>query len=85
MATYHFTLQVSGIEGEPEEVFYGHGADDALIYFADGNLFLAFDREAASAAEAIDSAAILVRERGGDVVRVIREDEKDIDRQAAAG
>src|SRR3954447_25945889 len=51
MATYHFTLEVSGIDPDVEgfeDRFYGNGVEDALIYVSDRRLFLAFDREAAS-------------------------------------
>jgi hypothetical protein len=75
MATYRFTLQVSGFGGldEAEAAFYGVGVDDALIYTSGDDIFLAFDRDASSEGAAIDSAANDVHARGGNVLRVIRE------------
>lgn len=59
MVTSHrFTVQVSGIDlsGDYEDALYGAGCDDALIAVIDDVLYLDFDREAPSFAQAAESA-----------------------------
>ena len=72
--TYTFTLVLTGA-AEPMDEIQGAlvraGCDDALLGSREGTLFLDFDREASSLADAIDSASRDV-ERSGAGLRVVR-------------
>jgi hypothetical protein len=70
-----FTLQVSGIEPAREgyeDALYDAGCSDALIVVVDGVVFLDFDREGPSFAQAVNSATDAVQAAGGKVVRVMQ-------------
>jgi hypothetical protein len=68
-----FTLQVSGIDtrGAFEDALYAAGCRDALIAVIGGVLYLDFDREGPSFAQAVNSAPDAVEAAGGKVVRVV--------------
>jgi hypothetical protein len=70
---HSFTLQVSGIDtrGNYEDVLYAAGCRDALIAVIDGVVYLDFDREGPSFAQAVNSATESVEAAGGKVVRVV--------------
>jgi hypothetical protein len=72
--SYSFTLEVSGIDTRRENyenALYETGCDDALVAVVDGTLFLDFQRDGSSFAEAVKSASHDIELAGGKVVRVI--------------
>ena len=59
MQTYHFTLIIEGPDMQEEAIIdalFENGCDDGTIGRSDGIQFIIFDREAASFAEAVQSA-----------------------------
>jgi len=75
MATYSFTMRVSGIDtvrDRYEDSLFKAGCADALVAVVDGALFLDFDREASSYENAVESARKNVERAGGMVVSVER-------------
>jgi hypothetical protein len=68
-----FTIQVTGIDlsRNYEDALFEAGCDDALIAVIDDVLFLDFDRDASSFAQAVSSAKSDVERAGGHVVRVM--------------
>jgi hypothetical protein len=73
MTIYRFSIEVGGIDPEEENLenrFYGNGVDDASICISNGQVIIAFDREAVNEEAAILSASRDIVERGGRVTRV---------------
>jgi len=67
MNTYHFTIVVRDAHSslaELEDQFFQAGCDDALLCSCNGTIYLEFDREADSAARAIQSALDSIRSLG---------------------
>lgn len=59
MQTHHFTLIIEGPDMQEEAIInalFENGCDDGTIGRSDGIQFIIFDREAASFAEAVQSA-----------------------------
>ena len=59
MQTHHFTLIIEGPDMQEETIInalFENGCDDGTIGRSDGIQFIVFDREAASFAEAVQSA-----------------------------
>ena len=70
---HSFTLRVSGIEiaGNYEDRLYEAGCDDASVAVVGGQLYLDFDRDAASFSAAVQSAQKDVERAGGHVEAVM--------------
>jgi hypothetical protein len=69
-----FTLQVSGFDAtrdDYEDALYEAGCRDALIAVIDGVIYLDFERDGPSFAQAVGSASDAVEAAGGKVVRVL--------------
>lgn len=82
MTIYRFSIEVTGIDPDDKSLesrFYGNGVDDAFISVADGRLKFAFDREAADAEAAINSAIDDIVQRGGHVTRINWDDPRTWD------
>lgn len=71
--SHAFTLRVSGIDtaGNYEDRLYDAGCDDALVAVVGGQLYLDFDRDAASFDAAVLSARQDVERAGGCVEAVV--------------
>ncbi len=71
--SHTFTLQVSGIDitSNYEDRLFNAGCDDALAAVIGGSLYLDFDRDAASFADAVDSATKDVERAGGHVESLV--------------
>lgn len=73
MNSYEFTIVATGlsIDGDDwEDAFYAAGCDDALVSVQRGVFVIEFEREAASATAAIESAVADVRRAGAIVKRI---------------
>src|SRR4051794_35160032 len=73
LATYEFTLVLSGISEITDELadaLYAAGCDDALLGMQDGIVFLDFTRESASLMDAIVTAILAVEDAGVDGLQV---------------
>jgi len=87
MQTYEFTLVLSEIEAISEDLenrLYEAGCDDALLGIRDRTPYLDFDRESATAAEAL-MTAIEDAERAGAEIRVRRVEPDDLVSAAEIG
>ena len=65
MQTHHFTLIVEGSDLQDEAIIdalFENGCDDGTVGRSKGVQFIVFDREAASFAEAVQSAIDDIRE-----------------------
>jgi hypothetical protein len=72
--SHAFTIEVTGIDttrDNYEDALFEAGCRDALIAVVDGVLFLDFDREGPSFAQAVNSATDAIGVAGGKVVRVM--------------
>lgn len=59
VSTFHFTIVLEGLDDIDDELsnrLFDAGCDDTLLHCCEGVVYLDFDREAASLAEAIGSA-----------------------------
>ena len=59
LSTFHFTVILDGLHDISEELtnrLFEAGCDDTLLHCCDGVVYLDFDRDAGSLAEAIGSA-----------------------------
>lgn len=59
VSTFHFTIVLDGLDDIDDELsnrLFEAGCDDTLLHCCEGVVYLDFDREAASLAEAIGSA-----------------------------
>ena len=69
--TYSFTLHVAGIDTRAdnyEDALYNAGCNDALIAVVNDSLYLDFDRDAETYAEAVKSATHDIERAGGKVI-----------------
>ena len=71
--SHAFTLRISGIDtsGNYEDRLYKAGCDDALPAVVGGQLYLDFDRDAASFEDAVQSARQDVERAGGHVEAIM--------------
>jgi hypothetical protein len=73
MNSYEFSIVATGlsIDGDEwEDAFYAAGCDDALVSIQRGVFLIEFEREAESAAAAVESACADVRRAGATVKRI---------------
>ena len=73
MSSYEFSIIATGlsIDGDEwEDSFYEAGCDDALVGVRRGLFVLDFNREAATLAEAVESACADMRRAGATIVRI---------------
>ena len=79
--THAFTLQIAGVDpmrSNYEDALYEAGCNDALIAVVNDEIFLDFDREAATLEEAVSSAKRDVQRAGAMVIRVLPPPEWDL-------
>lgn len=73
MNSYEFAIIAGGLSLDDdawEDCFYEAGCDDALVSIQRGSIIVDFTREAASAAEAVESACEDVRRAGATILRI---------------
>jgi hypothetical protein len=71
---FSFTLQIDGLDPNLEDYedrLFLAGCDDALVAVINGQMFVDFDRQAASYEAAISSACSDIETAGGLVVRAL--------------